>query len=653
MLELPAVAEASAHSDSVDTGYLPTPYQQQIHQSKYARWREDLGRRETWEETVARLMDYYRSHCEERGTFLPESLWAQLHTAILNQDVLPSMRALMTAGPALKRDEVAAYNCAFLAINRVEAFKEAMYVLMCGVGVGFSVERQHVSKLPVIPVLHKSDEVIVVEDSKYGWADALHELLSSLYDGRIPSWDVSKVRPAGAQLKTFGGRASGPGPLVALFEYVVAAFLSAQGRKLRTKQAHGIMCKIGDVVVVGGVRRSAEISLSDADDEEMRDAKSGEWYIEHPEFMLANNSAVWHERPERDVFDREWGALAASGSGERGFFNRAAAKARAEAAGRDSDHDFGLNPCGEIILRDRQFCNLSQFTVRANDTDESLREKAVLTTVLGVIQSTFTNFHYLSDAWKDNCEEERLIGVGMTGVQDSPLLNMRCDYSELAQRLDMLSDVVDETSEEYAELFEINVPAGKRCMKPAGNSTQLVGAFGSGLHTAHGKFIIRRNRSNKNDPVGQLLYYQGVPCEDELFHPDTTWVFSYPMRAPEEAITRADVSAIETLEHWLVYSEHWTDHNPSVTVNVRAHEWDEVADWVYKHFDRMVGVSFLPYDDHVYEQAPYEEITEDQYDSLLAEMPQQIDWSLLMHLENSDQTTGSQELACVAGQCEV
>lgn len=650
MLASPAIAEGSAHPEN---GYLPTPYQQQIHQSKYARWRDDLGRRETWEETVQRLIDYYRSHCEDRGTPLPEFLWAKLHAAILEQDVLPSMRALMTAGPALKRDEVAAYNCAFLAVNRVEAFKEAMYVLMCGVGVGFSVESKHISKLPVVPVLHKSDEVIEVEDSKYGWADALDTLVKALYDGRIPSWDVSKVRPAGARLKTFGGRASGPEPLVSLFEHVVRIFQSAQGRRLSTTEAHSIMCKIGDVVVVGGVRRSAEISLSDADDAEMRDAKKGAWYEDHPEFGLANNSAVWYGRPDRETFDREWEALVASGSGERGFFNRTAAQERCAAYGRDHEHDFGLNPCGEIILRDRQFCNLTQFTVRASDTDESLIEKAQLATILGVIQSTFTNFRYLSDEWKKNCDEERLIGVGMTGVMDSHLLNTLCGRDELADRLDNLREWVRSTAEDYADVFEINVPAATTCMKPAGNSTQLVGAFGSGLHPAWSDYYVRRNRANKNDPVAQLLYYQGVPCEDEKFHPDTTWVFSYPMRAPVEAITRDHLTAIEQLEHWLVFAEHWTEHNPSVTINVRSHEWDEVADWVYEHFDRMVGVSFLPFADHTYEQAPYEAVSKQEWASLVAQMPEQIDWSMLSYLETTDQTTGSQELACVAGACEV
>lgn len=647
-----AVAESTAYSES---GYLPTPYQQQIHQSKYARWRDDLGRRETWEETVQRLIDYYREHCVDRGTPLPEELWARIHNAILVQDILPSMRALMTAGPALRRDEVAAYNCSYIEVNRIEAFDESMYVLMCGVGVGFSVESQHVSRLPVVPVLRKSDETIVVEDSKDGWAVALNRLMTALYDGRILEWDTHKVRPAGARLKTFGGRASGPEPLIALFEHIVSIFRSAQGRKLTTKEAHSIMCKIGDVVVVGGVRRSAEISLSDSDDAEMRDAKQGEWWTEHPEFRLANNSAVWNGRPERAVFDAEWDALVASGSGERGFFNRAAAKAKVAALGtRDPNYEFGLNPCGEIILRDRQFCNLSQITVRANDTDESLAEKVRLATIVGVIQSTFTNFRYLSDKWKENCDEERLLGVGMTGVMDSPLLNTRCVAAELSDRLDSLRARMRKTAEEYAEIFDINVPTAGSCMKPAGNSTQLVGSFGSGMHPAWSKFIVRRNRANKTDPVAQLLYYQGVPCEDEKFKPKETWVFSYPMKAPDGAITRDDLTAIETLEHWLVFAEHWTEHNPSVTVNVRPEEWNEVREWVWEHFDRMVGVSFLPFDDHTYEQAPYEAVDEVYFRKLLSETPTALDWSLLAHLENTDQTTGSQELACFAGgACEV
>lgn len=642
-----AAAEDSAH------GFLPTPYRQQIHQSKYARWNEKLGRRETWSETVQRLVSFYRAHCIKRGTPIPSALWDRIQTAILCQDVLPSMRALMTAGPALERDHVSCYNCAFIGIDKKEAFDEALYILMCGTGLGFSVETQFVSKLPFVPVLRETDQIIVVEDSKYGWAESLRTLIDGLYEGKISGWDVSKLRPQGAPLKTFGGRSSGPGPLVELFDHIISVFKSAQGRQLTSLEVHSIMCKLGDIVVVGGVRRSAELSLSDANDGSMRAAKSGEWWIDNPHFRLANNTGVWGGRPEREIFNIEWQALVDSGSGERGFFNRTAAKNKIARLGiRNPNYEFGLNPCSEIFLRESgQFCNLSQITVRATDTIDDLDEKAYLATILGCVQSTFTEFKYLSEEWKTNCEEERLLGVGMTGIMDSPLLNGADE--ELPETLQFLRASVRETCEEFAELLDINVPAATTCVKPAGNSTQLVGAHGSGMHAAHGRYYIRRNRGNKTDPVAQLLYAQGVPCEDERFQPETTWVFSYPMKAPDEAVLREDRTAIEQLEHWLVFAENWCEHNPSMTINVKSDEWDAVGNWVYEHFDRMIGISFLPYDDHTYEQAPYEEVSEEEYYKLEAEMPKKIDWSLLSALETFDQTTGSQELACTAGACEL
>lgn len=646
---------ATPNAPKNDTHYLPTPYQEQMHKSKYARWVEELGRRETWTETVDRFVEYVKEHLELRGTPLTSALYLEIREAILHQDILPSMRALMTAGPALRRDEVAAYNCAFMNVDRVEAFNESMYVLMCGTGVGFSVERKHVEKLPVVPetFINDATKVIVVEDSKYGWAEALRELISALYDGRILDWDVSKVRPAGAILKTFGGRASGPQPLIDLLEYVVHTFLDAAGRKLTSREAHGIMCKIGDVVVVGGVRRSAELSLSDLDDADMRDSKSGEWFVDHPEYGLANNSAVYEYKPTRERFDEEWIALQLSGSGERGIFNREAAKAKVKSLGtRDWNYDFGLNPCGEIILRDRQFCNLSQVTVRADDTEQTLARKCYLAAVVGTVQSTFTNFTYLSDEWKKNCEDERLVGVGMTGVMDNVLLNGTAG-NDLASLLDRLRVGVRSACEEVAGILGINVPAAATCMKPAGNSTQLVGAHSSGMHKAHARRYIRRFRGNKNDPVAQLLYYQGFPAEDEVFHPDSTWVFSCPMETPEGALTRDSQTAIETLEHWLIFAEHWCEHNPSMTVTVKDHEWEEVGNWVYEHLDRMIGVSFLPHDGHTYQQAPYEEITKEQYDALVTEIPESLDWSMLEVFESSDQTVGSQELACLSGACEI
>jgi ribonucleoside-diphosphate reductase alpha chain len=634
---------------------LPTPYQQQIHQSKYARWRDDLGRRETWEETVDRFIDWTKSHLERRYNPLPEQDYNLLREYILRGDVLPSMRLLMTAGPAVERDATAAYNCSYIAVNRPEAFDEAMHILMCGTGVGFSVEADEVAQLPVVPEhLVASDEVVIVEDSKDGWAYALKKVVAALYDGRIPSYDTSFVRPAGSKLRTFGGRASGPEPLERLLDHVIEVFKHAAGRRLTPVEAHSIMCMVGEVVVVGGVRRSALISLSSPDDLVMRDSKSGEWYNDptRRHFALANNSAAWDGRPDEATFWTEWKALQASGSGERGFFNRAAAVEKAALSGREA-FKFGLNPCGEIILRDRQFCNLSQVTVRPEDTEGTLADKVRVAAIIGTIQSSITHFNYISEEWKKNSEEERLLGVGMTCVNDSALLNASADKAAVAALLDNLRDEVHATNEEYAELIGINPSKAMTCMKPAGNSTQFVGGHGSGLGVAHSKFYIRRNRSNKYDPVGNVLYMAGVPAEDDVMAPDTTRVFSYPMRAPDTAITRDDITAIQALEHWLVFAEHWCDHNPSVTINVREHEWDEVGQWVYDHFDKVIGVSFLPYSEHTYAQAPYEEITEAEYEALVAEMPSEIDWSLLSVYESDDMTEGSQELACVAGACEI
>lgn len=634
---------------------LPTPYQQQIHQSKYARWRDDLGRRENWEETVDRFMDYVRSHLARRYNPLSENDYNLLREYILSGDVLPSMRALMTAGPALERDATAAYNCSYIAVNRPEAFDEAMHILMCGTGVGFSVEADEVAQLPLIPSeLQHTDEVIVVEDSKDGWAYALKKMIAALYDGRVPSYDTSFVRPAGSKLRTFGGRASGPAPLERLLDHVIQVFTHAAGRRLSSLEAHSIMCMVGEVVVVGGVRRSALISLSSPEDSVMRDSKSGEWYNDptRKHFALANNSAAWDGRPDEATFWTEWKALQASGSGERGFFNRAAAVAKAAAAGRE-EYRFGLNPCGEIILRDRQFCNLSQVTVRPEDTEATLLEKVRVAAIIGTIQSSITHFNYISDEWKKNSEEERLLGVGMTCVNDSALLNAKADPASLAELLETLRDTVHATNHRYAELIGINPSKAMTCMKPAGNSTQFVGGHGSGLGVAHADTYIRRNRGNKHDPVANVLYMAGVPVEDDVMAPETTWVFSYPMRAPKSAITRNDITAVQALEHWLLFAEHWCDHNPSVTINVREHEWDEVGRWVYEHFDKVIGVSFLPYSEHTYAQAPYEEITEEQYTAMVAEMPTEIDWSLLSVYETDDMTEGSQELACVAGSCDL
>lgn len=632
---------------------LSTPYQEYIHQSKYARWNEEANRRETWEETVDRYIDQVDRQAAKFGGLRAEEL-ELLQSSILDLDAMPSMRALMTAGPALERDNVAGFNCAYVAVDDPRAFDETLYILCCGTGIGFSVERQYVSKLPEIPAQFDPGSTIVVRDSKIGWAEAFRTLISGLYNGVIYQWDTSNVRPAGARLKTFGGRASGPGPLEDLFRYTVEVFKGAAGRKLNSIEAHGLMCKIGDIVVVGGVRRSALISLSNPSDSRMRDAKSGEWYKPEnsPHFRLANNSAVWTEKPDTGIFMDEWTALYKSKSGERGIINRTALQKQVASIGRrDPDHEFGVNPCSEIILRPQQFCNLTTIVVRKDDDFDTLIEKARVAAILGVVQSTFTDFRYLRPIWKENCEEERLLGVSMTGQADHPVLNGSEGRSAKRAMLHALKHVVIDTATEYAERFGINVPTATTCVKPEGTASQLVRSP-SGMSDWYGNFFTRRTRGNKVDPLSQFLYYQGVPTEDDVMDPDNAWVFSWPIAAPEGAATRHDRTAIEQLEHWLDYQEAWCEHKPSITINVKEPEWMAVGAWVYDHFDQMSGVSFLPWSDHHYKQLPFEEISHEQYKADLAEMPD-LDWSLLSDLELEDHTEGVKELACVAGACEI
>lgn len=631
--------------------HLPTLYQEQIHKTKYARWRDDDNRRETWEETIDRYLAFFADD-------IPDGVHHELREAILALEVMPSMRAMMTAGPALARDHVAGYNCAYLAVNRPQAFDEALYILCCGTGVGFSIERQYTNALPEVPTLYDSDTTIVVRDSKIGWAQALRQLIHLLYSGSIPKWDVSKVRPAGAKLKTFGGRASGPGPLVDLFAYIVATFKTAQGRRLSSIECHGIMCKVGDIVVVGGVRRSALISLSNPSDDRMRDAKSGAWYDDpaRKHFSLANNSACWTEKPSMERFIEEWSALIKSGSGERGIVNRAGMKAQVARNGRrDPNYEFGTNPCSEIILRDRQFCNLSEVVVRPEDSLADLKAKVRLATILGTLQSTLTDFRYLSPQWKRNCEEERLLGVSLTGIMDHLALSGRgliFGEPSLASTLEELRQVAIDTNAEWAEKLGINPATAITCVKPSGTVSQLVNAA-SGIHPRWSEYYVRTNRGSKADPVAQFLYMSDIPTEDEVLHPDTTYVFSYPMKAPPGSITRDDVTALDQLKLWLTYQEHWCEHKPSITVYVREEEWLKVGAFVYEHFDRMSGVSFLPHSEHTYRQAPYQEITADEYERLAAEMPDQLDWERLEDYEVEDSTTGMRELACAAGACEV
>ena len=626
--------------------YLPTDYQSFIHTSRYARWLEDEGRRETWGETVGRYMNNVVAGKVDGKTA------QEIEEAILNLELTPSMRALMTAGPAMQRDNTAAYNCSYLPVDDVLAFDEAMYILLCGTGVGFSVERQYVTNLPEVPeMLFDSDTTVVVKDSKEGWAKALRQVISLLYAGEVPSWDVSKVRPAGAKLKTFGGRASGPAPLVELFNFVVNVFKNAKGRKLSSIECHDIMCKIGEVVVVGGVRRSAMISLSNLSDDRMRHAKSGEWWSNNPQRGLANNSVSYTEKPDSLSFMREWMALVESGSGERGIFNREASKKQAAKNGRrDNSYDFGTNPCSEIILRPYQFCNLTEAVVRATDTIESLERKVRLATILGTIQSTFTTFPYLRKVWQRNTEEERLLGVSLTGIMDNPLMTTK--NAGLEKTLKRLKQIAVDTNAEWAAKLGIPVSAAITCVKPSGTVSQLVDSA-SGIHARHSNYYIRRVRGDIKDPLTQFMVSQGIPAEPDVFKPDQTMVFSFPQKAPEGATVTSDVSAIEQLKMWLAYQRAWCEHKPSVTINVKGDEWFEVGAFVYEHFDEMSGVSFLPYSEHTYQQAPYEEVGKSDYNTLLSVMPDSIDWAKLKEYEAEDTTIGSQTLACTGGSCEI
>ena len=635
------------------SNYLPTEYQEFIHLSRYSRWVPEKGRRETWDETVSRYFDFFTEHLQEQNDFkLDEVSRKRLEEAVLSQKVMPSMRCLMTAGEALKRENVAGYNCSYVAVDSPRAFDEILYILMNGTGVGFSVERQDVIKLPnVADELHETDTTIVVPDSKLGWAKSLKELIHLLYSGQIPSWDLSKVRPAGAPLKTFGGRASGPEPLDQLFRFAINIFKNASGRKLTSLECHDLVCKIAEIVVVGGVRRSALISLSNLSDDRMRVAKSGQWWEDNGQRALANNSACYTEKPEIGIFMDEWKSLYDSKSGERGIFNRKSAKEQAGRNGRrENEWDFGTNPCSEIILRSKQFCNLSEVVIRATDDMKTLKEKVKFATILGTFQSTLVNFKYLTRDWKKNTEEERLLGVSLTGIMDNTLTNGK--EPDLDKRLDELRKVAIATNAEWADKIGIQQSVSITCVKPSGTVSQLVDSA-SGIHARHNPYYIRTVRADKKDPLAMYMRDAGFPCEDDVMKPDHTYVFSFPMKAPEGAVMRQDMTAIEQLELWLVYQKHWCEHKPSVTISVKEDEWFEVGAWVYKHFDWMSGVSFLPYSEHVYKQAPYQDCDSVVYQRELDKMPKNIDWTKLSAYETTDMTEGAQELACVAGGCEI
>lgn len=639
---------------------LPSVYQSIIHKTRYSRYIEKEHRRENWEETVDRLIQYLLSR-------VPVEMAGDLATvreAVLNLEVMPSMRLLMTAGEAVERDNIAAYNCSYLAINNKRAFSEALYILMNGTGVGFSCERQEIAQLPPIPeTLKEVDDVIVVGDSKLGWAKAFKKLLSSLWEGDVPKVDYGRVRPAGARLKTFGGRASGHEPLQRLFDFVLATFKGATGRRLTSIEVHDIMCMIGQIVVVGGVRRSALISLSNLTDKRMRDAKSGEWWRDNPQRALANNSVAYTEKPDSETFMEEWVALVKSKSGERGIFNRVASQLQANKWGRrDPNQNYGTNPCSEIILRDKQFCNLTEVVVRAEDTFDSLAHKVRLASILGTIQSTLTDFQFLSEEWKKNTEEERLLGVSLTGIMDNEMLNGTLAYDQMPTNmvtggkqtlpmiLEELRNIARETNEEYAKQLGIPASVAISAIKPSGTVSQLVDSA-SGIHTRHANYYIRRIRMDKKDPAFSFLVEQGVPVEDCVLNGATTAVFSFPMKAPDGALTRDSLTALEQLELWLIYQRHWCEHKPSVTITVKDDEWPEVGAWVWKHFDEISGISFLPHSNHTYQQAPYEEISKETYEKMLEASVKSVDWSLL--IEKEDNTEGSQTLACVGSSCEI
>jgi len=612
-------------------------YESYIHKSRYARYLPEQQRRETWPETVARYIEFFREKLDDKTA-------ATLEAAILNTDVMPSMRAMMTAGEALERDNVAGFNCSYLPIDHPRAFDELMFILLCGTGVGYSVERQYVSKLPeVAEEMFDTDTVIQVADSKIGWAKAFRELISLLYSGQVPKWDVSRVRAAGEPLKTFGGRASGPEPLVDLFQFSVGLFRSAAGRKLTTVECHDLCCKVADIVVVGGVRRSALISLSNLSDDRMRRAKSGEWYLENPHRALANNSACYTEKPDFEAFLEEWRHLYESKSGERGIFSRPAAKAIAARNGRrDPDYDFGTNPCSEIILRPNQFCNLSEVILRADDDAERFYKKVELATILGTLQATLTDFRYLRKCWADNTKEEALLGVSITGVMDNTKISGDAEVLKKAR------EIAVATNKKWAAKLGINQSTAITCVKPSGTVSQLVNSA-SGCHPRFAKYYIRRVRADKRDPMSTALIEAGMPYEEDRFN-TATWVFSFPIKAPARAVTTSQMGAMEQLRVWSLLQEHWCEHKPSITVYYKDSEFLEIGQWVYNNFDTVSGISFLPYSDHTYVQAPYEEITREEYTAMTKQMPKTINWDIK---EYEDATEGSQNLACTGGACEL
>jgi len=634
---------------------IENPYENFIALSRYARWLENENRRETWGETVNRYFSFMLNQLKTKYDYVPSAkLVEELRDAVFNRNVMPSMRSVMTAGVALERENVSGYNCAFMPVDNARSFDEAMYILMCGTGVGFSVEYKYINKLPALPeTLEKSSTTVIVGDSKEGWAKAYRELLGLLWVGQIPQIDISKVRPSGARLKTMGGRSSGPQPLVNLFDFTIQVFKGALGRQLKPIECHDIMCKIGEVVVVGGVRRSAMISLSNINDIEMAQAKAGNWWESNSQRALANNSVAYSRKPDMAQFIAEWKSLYDSKSGERGIYNVAAAQKQAAKYGRrNPDIHYGTNPCSEIILRPYQFCNLSEVVLREHDTVQDVERKVILASILGTWQSTLTDFKYIRKIWKDNTEEERLLGVSLTGQFGHKFFSGQEGLEKLSLVLDDLRLIAVITNIGEAEKIGISASAAVTCVKPSGTVSQLVGVS-SGMHAWHSDYYIRTVRGDKKDPITQFLKDTGIPAEDDVMKPNDTTVFSFPVKAPKHAITRDKLSAIQQLEVWLVYQRHWCEHKPSITVSVKEDEWMEVGAWVYKNFDEVSGISFLPKSNHSYVQAPYQEVTKEQYEEMLAKMPKTIDWSALSLYELEDSTTGTQALACMSSDCEI
>ena len=632
---------------------LPTYYQQFIHKSRYARWIDSENRREEWDETISRYMNCIKEHSAVFCNYkMPDKLYTELYNAILKQSIMPSMRCVMTAGEALHRDNTAGYNCSYLPVDDLKSFDEAMYILMCGTGVGFSVEREYINKLPEVPdKLFAAEETIVVYDSKEGWAKALRKLLALLWSGEIPNWDLSRIRPAGAKLKIFGGRASGPAPLESLFKFIILTFCNAKGRKLSSLECHDIMCKVGEVVVSGGVRRSAMISLSNLSDDRMRHAKTGEFYKTQPQRQMSNNSVAYTEKPDMTTFMREWLSLTESGTGERGMFYRGAAQSKAAENGRrDAEWAFGTNPCSEIILRPYQFCNLSEVIVRGEDSADDISKKVELATILGTFQATLTNFPYLRKVWKKNTEEERLLGVSLTGIMDNSIMNGQ-ESNNLAEILQQLKEVAIDTNKEFSEKLGISQSTAITCVKPSGTVSQLTDSA-SGIHARHSQYYVRTVRGDKKDPITQFMMEKNIPWETDLWNNNNA-VFSFPVKSPEGCITRNDMTALQQLEFWKIYADNWCEHKPSITVSVGAEEWLEVGNWIYKNFNIASGLSFLPRSEHVYQQAPYQECTAEAYSDFESTMTKEIDWTELTKDENDDNTVGSQTFACSGDSCEI